>query len=141
MRKRLPHWFLIVALTFLSYGALSIYFLDNFTGQKLHTVNMLNISLTLVWIFFNLIMWGFFIYKKYENEAIIMTSYYLAINILNALNLKFGWIISYEFHRTASMITKILELGFIAFVFYKHSKFVSSRGHGDYRRDKQHQKE
>ena len=55
---------------------------------------------------------------NYEKEAIILVSYYIGINVLNALNIHYGWLENYPIERGIAMITKVFEIFFIGKKLY-----------------------
>ncbi|MGM5484584.1 MAG: hypothetical protein ACQEP1_01805 [Nanobdellota archaeon] len=108
-KRTIPRWFLLVVGVFIIYGAVSMYFLGRVHGELLYRLNIANIVVTLVWIVFNIFMWYYFVRYDYEIEAVILATYYIIINVLNALNLHFDWITDYGVLRNISVITKTVE--------------------------------
>ena len=120
--KKIPHWYLYTVICFLIYGAFSIYWNDTYHGMELLRLAVRNIIITVVFIVFNLVMWFYFVKGNYEREAIVLVSYYIGINVLNAFNIQYRWLDSYEIERIIAMVTKVFEVFFIGRIFWLHRK-------------------
>jgi hypothetical protein len=89
------------------------------SGMQLLRLAVVNIMITLLFIVFNMVMWYYFVDKGYEVEAVVLVSYYIIINVLNALNIYFGWLNNYPVERNISIGTKIFEVIFIGRMLWK----------------------
>lgn len=101
---------------------MSIYWNGTYQGMELLRLAIRNLIITLLFIVFNIVMWYYFVKGNYEREAIILATYYIGINVLNALNIHYNWLNSYSIQRNIAIITKIFEVFFIGRIFWLHSK-------------------
>jgi hypothetical protein len=119
MKKETPLWFLFLVICLITYGVISIILFSIADINLWIVVSKINIFITLFWMIFNIFMLFIFLKKGYEKEAIIFSSYYIIINLLNSFNLYFQWISTYETLRNLSIATKVFEISAVMYILLK----------------------
>lgn len=126
-RKPVPMWYIYSVIALVIYGTFSLSVLGDLHGQYLYYMNMANLSITFIWIFYNIFMCFHFVRNNYALEGIAFSAYYVLLNVLNAFNLKYGWIESYNVLRNISIATKVIEVSTIVYFLSKRKKIKKNQ--------------